>query len=120
MFNFLKRKRFKIGWVCTSKNKKGDSKIIWKCCTDDELEMLFIVNSMEYTPAVYDRYRDVLIKDGTNIAEYSKLFLRRRDFAPTRLEVVDETGRAYVKHNVKIRESLQDDGKTLKIFVSNE
>lgn len=39
-----------------------------------------------------------------------------------RFEVIDETGRAYVKGRiygspVKIELSLQDDGKTLKVFV---
>lgn len=39
-----------------------------------------------------------------------------------RLEVIDETGRAYVKGliygtPVKVQLSVQDDGRTLKIFV---
>lgn len=39
-----------------------------------------------------------------------------------RIEVIDETGRAYVKGKqygtpVKVELSLQDDGKTLKVFV---
>jgi len=37
----------------------------------------------------------------------------------TRFEVIDEkAGRIIVRYNVKIEASLQDDGKTLKIFVS--
>lgn len=37
----------------------------------------------------------------------------------TRLEIIDESGRAYVRHNIaKVNVSIQDDGKTLKIFVN--
>ena len=36
-----------------------------------------------------------------------------------RVEVVDNTGRAYTKYNVEnVYCQLQDDGKTLKMFVS--
>lgn len=34
-----------------------------------------------------------------------------------RLEIIDEKGRSYVEYNCKIKASLQDEGKTLKIFV---
>ena len=39
-----------------------------------------------------------------------------------RLEVIDQTGRAYVHHfrvheNESVRYSLQDDNRTLKIFI---
>ena len=38
-----------------------------------------------------------------------------------RVEVIDNTGRAYVRYNVQsVVEELQDDGKTLKIFVTYE
>ena len=37
----------------------------------------------------------------------------------TRLEVIDNNGRQYVMWNGKIELSYQDDGKTLKIFVTN-
>jgi hypothetical protein len=42
-----------------------------------------------------------------------------------RIEVIDETGRVYVKGKiymtpVKIEFSIQDDGETLKIFVRKE
>lgn len=47
--------------------------------------------------------------------------------AVTRFEVVDETGRAYVKYLVKyldkdegIKYSLQDDDKTLKVFINKK
>lgn len=38
-----------------------------------------------------------------------------------RIEVIDETGRAYVNWQAdnKIGISVQDDGKTIKIFISN-
>lgn len=35
----------------------------------------------------------------------------------TRFEVVDETGRVYVRKGVKVHLSYQDGGTTLKIFV---
>ena len=34
----------------------------------------------------------------------------------TRFEVIDETGRVIVKYGVAIEASLQDDGRTLKVF----
>jgi len=39
----------------------------------------------------------------------------------TRVEVIDNNGRSYVKYDVVATStSLQDDGKTLKIFVTFE
>lgn len=39
----------------------------------------------------------------------------------TRVEVIDIHGRAYMNWNVeKLQLSLQDDGKTLKVFVGGE
>ena len=35
----------------------------------------------------------------------------------TRIEVIDETGRAYVRRAVSVTLSYQDDGRTLKLFV---
>lgn len=35
----------------------------------------------------------------------------------TRFEVIDQTGRAYVRYGVEIELSYQDDGRTLKVFV---
>jgi hypothetical protein len=37
----------------------------------------------------------------------------------TRLEVIDQIGRAYVKWDCEIKLSYQDDGRTLKIFVKD-
>ena len=40
----------------------------------------------------------------------------------TRVEVIDENGRSYVNWNSKnqIKVSTQDDGKTIKIFISQK
>lgn len=39
----------------------------------------------------------------------------------TRLEVIDNDGRSYVKYNIeKIQFSLQDDDRTLKLFVKHQ
>lgn len=35
----------------------------------------------------------------------------------TRVEVIDETGRVYVRFDVNASVSLQDEGRTLKLFV---
>jgi len=35
----------------------------------------------------------------------------------TRFEAIDNSGRGAVYHNVKIEPSVQDGGKTLKIFI---
>lgn len=39
--------------------------------------------------------------------------------AVTRLEVIDEVGRVYSRWDVRIDPELQDDGRTLKLFVSH-
>ena len=36
---------------------------------------------------------------------------------PTRFEVIDETGRAYSRWGTKIRVDIQDEGKTMKVFI---
>lgn len=40
----------------------------------------------------------------------------------TRVEVIDHTGRSYVNWNIlnKVTLSLQDDGRTLKVFVDRK
>lgn len=38
----------------------------------------------------------------------------------TRFEVIDETGRAYIRYSVDVKVSLQDDGRTLKVFVQEK
>lgn len=37
----------------------------------------------------------------------------------TRIEVIDETGRVYVKYGVEVELSYQDAGRTLKVFVTS-
>lgn len=38
----------------------------------------------------------------------------------TRVEIIDETGRAYTKWNTRIgMVSIQDDGRTLKLFLDH-
>jgi hypothetical protein len=38
----------------------------------------------------------------------------------TRFEVIDESGRVYVKYGVEVELSYQDDGRTLKVFVRSK
>lgn len=39
----------------------------------------------------------------------------------TRVEVIDSTGRAYAKWDVEnVQMSIQDDGRTMKIFLRND
>ena len=39
----------------------------------------------------------------------------------TRVEIIDSTGRAYTQYNVaEVQMSIQDDGRTMKIFLKNE
>lgn len=43
---------------------------------------------------------------------------RVTNYRLTRLEVIDESGRAYSRHGVSLTLSYQDDGRTLKVFVA--
>ena len=38
----------------------------------------------------------------------------------TRLEVIDKNGRVLTYYDVSVKYQLQDDGRTLKIFVENK
>lgn len=38
----------------------------------------------------------------------------------TRLEVIDETGRVYSQWDCRVELSYQDNGRTLKVFVTKE
>lgn len=38
----------------------------------------------------------------------------------TRVEVIDSAGRAYVATNVTVELSVQDQGRTLKVFIKGE
>ena len=57
------------------------------------------------------------------IANYQKspneLMDKNIDFSSiTRFEVIDKNGRAVVYYNVKVEPSVQDEGRTLKIFIT--
>ena len=41
-------------------------------------------------------------------------------FKVNRVELVDEKGRQYVKYNCQVELSLQDNNKTLKIFIKED
>ena len=43
-----------------------------------------------------------------------------KDQTVTRFEVIDESGRLYTRHNCKVELSYQDDGRTLKVFLSKQ
>ena len=47
----------------------------------------------------------------------SQFFAQSKSEAVTRFEVIDESGRTYVRHGVRIRLVYQDDGRTLKVFL---
>ncbi len=38
----------------------------------------------------------------------------------TRFEVIDDTGRTYSKWDCKVEWQLQDEGRTLKVFVTKQ
>lgn len=52
------------------------------------------------------------------ILEAVRIRDRERDEELDRIEVIDETGQAYVRTPVSIRLDYQDDERTLKIFVA--
>ena len=57
------------------------------------------------------KYLDRIIETANSWEEMNKI---------TRLEVIDQTGRAYVQYlerNESVRYSLQDDNRTLKVFI---
>ena len=58
---------------------------------------------------LWDIFEDVVVEQPkSNAGEYNV----------TRLELIDEIGRRYTNHNVEqLKLSLQDEGRTLKIFI---
>ncbi len=57
--------------------------------------------------------------DVRRITNIEELLERMSKIEPIRLEIIDETGRAYVKYGIKNLEySIQDNNQTLKIFVN--
>lgn len=67
----------------------------------------------ETTPEDYDSYLQE-VKDNTDLV--NEVFADR----VTRVEVIDENGRSYVNQDPsnKVELSYQDDGRTLKIFIT--
>jgi hypothetical protein len=49
--------------------------------------------------------------------EYQRLSFLDMYKDVTRFEVIDESGRAYITRNVTVDLSMQDDNRTLKVFV---
>lgn len=47
-------------------------------------------------------------------------YLRMKLSQVDRVEVIDEQGRAYVRHDLSLEAQLQDGGRTLKLFVTNK
>jgi len=72
----------------------------------------------------YQRYlnRDYKYESKEQLEHMFKDYVTKEDAYDnskvTRFEVIDENGRVYTKHNSKIELSYQDDGRTLKVFVT--
>ena len=89
-----------------------------------ELLIRFARYANTLTPYKLDEPLDPMVEDSIDdmavlLSKYSNEQAKKVD----RFEVIDDTGRAYVKGNiygspVSIELSYQDDGKTLKVFVS--
>lgn len=47
-----------------------------------------------------------------------KYTIDKQTLTDMRFEVIDENGRQYVKYDVDIEFSIQDNGETLKIFIN--
>ncbi len=76
--------------------------------TDDE----FYEGAWSWVDELELKYEDNTLQDA--LVELNKI---------NRLEVIDQTGRAYVHYlheNEDVRYSLQDDNLTLKIFITNK
>ena len=48
-------------------------------------------------------------------------YLLKENLLPyDRLTIIDETGRVYERYNIVIQQLIQDDGKTLKLFINEK
>ena len=121
-------------------NEKRNTKWWNNLSSDDKLEAVYAVISRVAKAYDHDvNYRDLLYKElkleptAYNATRDAGLFdllevLKDADYLDDlhnveRLEVVDDEGRAYVKGKNKVKEVhyvLQDDKKTLKIFINTE
>ena len=78
------------------------------------VEQLIQVLQCSHKEAYDDLYELILLAQEYDAGRYNSV---------TRFEVIDHTqellGRCYVKHNCRVDASLQDDSRTLKIFVND-
>lgn len=67
------------------------------------------------------KYSGLYDADGNQLSVDDVIAILPTDII-NRVEVIDENGRSYVnwKHNNKTELSLQDDGRTLKVFISQK
>ena len=76
-----------------------------------------------YTNYIEFNFNSVLIGSGMLIVSYWVLQIQLREknnTSVTRLEVIENGKRKYVKRNKTMIESHQDGGRTLKVFVSDK
>jgi len=96
----------KIGvhpWTIADQNET--KQLDW---TDDE----YYEGAWSWVDELELKYEDNTLQDA--LVELNKI---------NRLEIIDQTGRAYTHHltkNESVRYSLQDDNLTLKIFIANK
>jgi len=76
----------------------------------EEIEQLFKKWCNNVSSSERLAYIDGYTQCQEDIADISKV---------TRVEVIDEYGRRYTKHNCKVELSYQDDGRTLKVFINS-
>jgi len=91
-------------WTIADKNEKKPE-LDW---TDDE----YYEGAWSWVDELELKYEDNTLQDA--LVELNKI---------NRLEIIDQTGRAYTHHltkNESVRYSLQDDNLTLKIFIANK
>lgn len=82
--------------------------------TDEEIEELRI-KKQTIKEELYDKVKMEMFKASSRLEDIDY-------YKVNRIEVIDETGRGYVKYlkgDEKVRYELQDDNRTLKIFVDD-
>lgn len=68
-------------------------------------------------PFSFGGWRDEVVHELVSFTEKAIKESREDTSTVTRFEVIDETGRAYVRYDVAVSVSFQDDDQTLKVFV---